>query len=367
MKSEKAHSTGWLRWMFLLSFILPLSVCSAQGMVYPSVDQFGGALELSGRLSIPEGDTARGVMLLLHGTHTSNHEVPSNKPMYEERWFGKEYVLVEPDYMGFGSTVDSLHPYLCGALTARHCVDMLLAVRAILDSMQVKMQTDSITIVGYSQGGAAALWTYRLLEEEYASSLPVKACYAGSGPYDVASEFDVSVQHNHTGMPITVPMLVLGTDMAYNLHLDPKDYFTRATDKVVKKYIREKKVGYVHVWFRTPVHQLSYWLTKQGRDKSQPATQRIYEGLLRSSLIHYPVDEHPVGQDSICPSWRPKAATFIFHSTNDDIVGFHSSEHLHRCWGEAENIHYEFGKYGGHMQSYQLFMKRVCEELGVDD
>ena len=335
-------------------------------VVYPSVDQFGEPLQLSGKMTIPDGKTPRGMLLAPHGTYTANHEAPSNRTMYEERIYGGEYVMVMPDYMGYGVTGDSLHPYLCGALTAQHCVDMLLAVKAILDSMDVKMESDSITIVGFSQGGATALWTLKLLEERYADQLPVKACFAGSGPYDVAAEFDVSVQHNHTGMPVTVPMLVLGTDMGYNLHLNPKDYFTRATEKVVKKYVRKKEVGYVHVWFRTPVHQLSYWLTKNGRDKSQPATQQIYEGLLRSSLVHYPVDNHPVGQEIICPEWRPKAKTYIFHSTNDDIVNFCNSEHLRKCWGEPENVHYEFGKYGGHMQSLRRFITNVCQELRID-
>ena len=352
--------------VLLLVFVWTGSRATEQVVRYPSVDQFGGPLVLSGRLTIPQNNSSRGMMLLLHGTNTGNHEVPSNKPMYEEQWFGKDYVLVMPDYMGYGATRDSLHPYLCGALTAQRCVDMLLAVKAMLDSMPVKMETDSITIVGYSQGGATALWTFKLLEELYAEALPVKACYAGSGPYDVASEFDICVEQNRTGMPITVPMLVLGTDMGYQLHLDPNDYFTCATKQVVKQFVKKKEVGFVDVWFRTPVHQLSYWLTKKGRDKSQPTTQRIYEGLLRSSLVHYPVDNHPVGRDIICPSWRPKAYTFIFHSTNDDIVGFHNSEHLHCCWGEPENVHYEFGKFGGHLKSYKLFMKRVCEELGIE-
>ncbi|MBR1382180.1 MAG: hypothetical protein IJ554_06875, partial [Paludibacteraceae bacterium] len=133
------------------------------------------------------------------------------------------------------------------------------------------------------------------------------------------------------------------------------------------RFVREKKQGFVSVWFRTPVHLLSHWLSKKGRDKSHPATQRIYEGLLRSSLVHYPIDDHQVGQEIICPSWRPKAKTYIFHSTNDNVVGFHNSEHLQRCWGELENVRYEFGKFGSHMKSYQRFSKTACEELGIGE
>ena len=242
---------------------------------------------------------------------------------------------------------------------------MLLAVKDILDSMQVTLPTDSITIVGFSQGAATALWTLKLLEEKYADRLPVKACYAGSGPYDPASEFDVCVRQNHTGMPVTVPMLVMGTGMAYDMHLQPKDYFTRATERIYKRYVLGKDVGYVKVWFATPVHRLSHWLTKKGRDKSQPATALVYQGLLRSSLVHYPMDDQPLGQEIICPSWRPKAQTYIFHSTNDDIVSFRNSEHLRRCWGEPENVTYVFGKFGSHMQSLRLFVSNVSASLSI--
>lgn len=330
---------------------------------YPSVDQFGSRLTLSGRMTIPADKTPKGMLLVPHGTYTGNHEVPSNHPMYEEKLYGEQYVLVMPDYMGYGITRDSVHPYLCGELTAQHCVDMLLAVKDILDSMQVDRQSDSITIVGYSQGGAVALWTLKMLEERYADRLPVKACYAGSGPYDVASEFDVSVRKNKTGMPITVPMLVMGTSLGYDMHLNPKDYFTRATERMVQRFMVKKDVGFVDVWFRTPVHLLSHWLNKNGRDKSQPATRRVYQGLLRSSLVHYPVDEDPISQDIICPDWRPKAKTYIFHSTNDDVVDFQNSEHLRRCWGERDNVTYEFGKFGGHMKSYRLFATNIYNEL----
>lgn len=351
-------------WIALLLAAVRIGLHASEHVIcYPSVNQFGGPLTLSGRLTVPDSTTAKGIILLLHGTYTSNNEVPSNKPMMEEKWFGADYVMVMPDYMGYGITQDSIHPYLCGELTAQHCVDMLLHIRTMLDTMQVQTRTDSITIIGFSQGGATALWTFKLLEEHYAERLPVKACYAGSGPYDVASEFDVSVQNNKTGMPVTVPMLVLGTNLAYDLHLNTDDFFTYSAKSIMKQFVTRKKYGFVDVWFRTPVHQLNYWLNKNGRDKSQPATQRIYEGLLRSSLVHYPVDCHPVGQRVICPSWRPKAYTYVFHSTNDNIVGFHNADHLRRCWGEPDNVQYEFGKFGNHLQSYRLFIKHVCSAL----
>ena len=73
----------------LMAVVWTISRATEQVVLYPSVDQFGKPLELSGRLTAP-ADSAKGIILLLHGTHTSNDEVPSNKPMYEERRLGRE-------------------------------------------------------------------------------------------------------------------------------------------------------------------------------------------------------------------------------------------------------------------------------------
>ena len=110
---------------------------------------------------------------------------------------------------------------------------------------------------------------------------------------------------------------------------------------------------------RVPIYRLSYWMTAEGRDKNQAETQRLYRGLLRSSLVHYPTDTNPLFQDAICLQWRPKAPTYIFHSTKDDIVPFINAVHLRRCWADAPNITYDFGYYGNHFSGIMVFFTRV--------
>ena len=331
-----------------------------QAVLYPSVDAKGAPIMLSGRLSVPQDKTPKGIILIPHYTISANDEAPSNKITREAKNFVDDYVLIMPDYIGYGVTAERIHPYLAGELTAHNCIDMLIHVQPILDSLQLGIPTDSLYIVGYSQGGASAMWIFRMLEEQYADRFHVKACFAGSGPYDVATTYDEAVATNHNNLPLAVTMLIFGTSEAYDLGLEQDYFFTRKMKRAYKEYIADKQIGVIPIYFLMPEHRLSSWLTRKGMDKTQPQTERLYNGLMRSSFVHYPIDG--VG-DTICTDWRPQAPLYVFHSTTDHIVTFRCAQHLHQCLGEQENITWDFAPYGDHHFAFKPFFQKVKEKL----
>jgi len=326
-------------------------------LYYTSVDQHGDTLTLSGKITVPE--QPKGIILMPHYTIASNDEVPSNTTTAEAKYFMDDYVLIMPDYIGYGASRDRVHPYLRGDLTARNCVDMLFASHPVLDSLQVSLPKDTIYIVGFSQGGASALWTFKLLEEEYSDKVCVRQCFAGSGPYDVAATYDESIRTNKVGMPMVIPMLVMGTNEAYDLGLSREVFLTPKMNKCYDDFVTSKNHSFTTLYFRMPSHKVSTWLTAHGADKTQPDTRRMYEGLLLSSLVHYPLDDSEIGREIICPEWRPKAKVYVFHSYNDRIVTFRCAEHLRRCWQDLPNVTYDFGNYGSHLRSSKTFYPRV--------
>jgi len=359
----------WLGLIILLvvSFRVSVLLACAHARInehvlyYPSTDQHGDSITLSGKIIVP--DKPKGIILLPHYTIASNNEVPSTSDKGEMQFLRDEYILILPDYLGYGVTQERVHPYLHGELTARNCVDMLFASYPVLDSMGVTMPKDTISVVGFSQGAASALWTLKLLEEEYSDRVYVKDCYAGSGPYDVAATYDIAIAQNKVGLPMVIPMLVSGTSAAYDLGLKREMFYTPELDKIFDEYVTAKKHSFITLYFKMPNHRVDYWLTSYGMDKTQPDTRRLYEGMMRSSLVHYPLDSCEVGQEIICPEWRPKAQVYIFHSYDDPIVTFKCAEHLQRCWQDLPNVTYDFGNYGGHMRSIKLFFPRVKKRL----
>lgn len=348
--------------LFILLFCIGILAKAAdyEGIVYryPSVDQHNQPIELSGKLYVPKNGSAKGIILLPHYTVVANKEVPSECNPIEAQLAKKGYVLVMPDYIGYGATAERVHPYLHAALTARNTVDMLLQAKPYLTEKGVEIANDSLIIVGFSQGAAAAIASLRLLEEEY-PEVPIKKCYAGSGPYDVCATYDDAVRRNRLGMPVVVPMLVMGTSEAYDLHLRPEDFFTPYMLERYEQIVYIKNKGLVEWAFRMPSHKLSKYMSEKGMDKTQPETARMYDGFKRSSIVYVDEDGQPVW-----PDWTPRTPIYLFHSTNDDIVCFDCAEHLRAfLFARGANVSVDFGRYGGHLSSLFRYMRLLNDAL----
>jgi len=346
--------------LWICALCLPLSAeVLERAVVYRSVDQHGDSLTVSGRLMVPQDSTPRGIVLLPHYTIFSNQETPSVRPTHDAVSLRDRYVILEPDYVGYGVTADRVHPYLNGDLAARNTVDMYLAMLPVLDSMALGIPLDSVYIVGFSQGAASAVWTLKVIEEEYADRIHVIRCFAGGGPYDVAATYDESLQQRRYPMPMNIPILIMGTSVAYDLDLQMDFFFTRALKRVYTQWIVPKNVGPVDLYLRMPDHRLRHWLTAKAMDKRYPETQRLYSGLLRSSLVHYPITAEDT--TSVIPAWEPRSPLYVFHSDEDDISPFRNAQHLRRRYGDLTNITWDFGPYGSHLQSARVFITRVKE------
>ena len=342
------------RFVLLWLTLCALTVWSAERvekrvLLYPSIDQSGAPITLSGMISWPQNKHPKGIILLPHFTISADKEAPSNKGTGEEKHFQNDFVLIMPDYIGFGVTRERMHPYLHGELTAINCVDMYLHSLPVLDSLQLGLPLDSIYIVGFSQGGATALWILKHIEEQYPDRIHVKKCFAGSGPHDVAATFDDAVERNRIGMPMTIPMLVLGTGEAYDLNLQPEHFLTPAMMRTYTRFIKDKELTVSQVFFRTLNHRLSHWMTPAGMDRTDPETQRLYKAFQQSSIIH--------------TTWTPHSPVYVFHSTNDDIVTFRCAEHLKQHLSDNPLITWDFGRYGNHLSSNLHFFSIVKAQL----
>lgn len=356
MKSSGVNRCS--RWLLALCVLLCSCASarySAYVVEYRSVDQNGDSLTLSGKVTVPT-KPAKGVILLPHYTIAAESEAPSNAEKGEQEQLREDYVLVIPDYIGYGASRDRVHPYLRGDLTAKNCVDMLLAVggdRVAVSGKHPTIGIDTISILGFSQGGATALWCLKLIEEEYSDRIHVKSCYAGSGPHDVAATYDEAIRTNRVGLPLVIPMLVLGTSEAYGLNLEQEKFFTPAMNKMYNEYINTKNFSIPKLFFRMLNHDVSYWLSPYGMNKTEPETQRMYEGLQRSSLVYN-------------LEWQPKAPVYVFHSKQDDIVTARCAEALLKYWQGLPNVTFDLGNYGNHLNSYKAFFPRAKKRLAED-
>lgn len=328
---------------------------------YRSTTRRGDTLTLSGKLFVPV-EEPKGIILLPHFTITGSDEVPSECTPIEARHLKRHYIVIMPDYIGYGTSAYQpdgsrrWHPYLDAEVAARNTVDMFFAARGFVERIGKMPQNDSLIIVGFSQGAQTAIAALRLFEQNY-PEVPLRVCYAGSGPYDVAATFNRSVAENRIGLAFTVPMLILGTSEAYNLNLQPSYFFT---SECMKRYpeVMSQQYGLIAMGLRMRSHTLSDYLTSAGADKSLPQTARFYEGLKRSSIVYI------CDADTIFPDWSPRTNIILFHSTNDNAVTFYCALHLQAfLQARHANVEYDFGRYGDHLMSGMRFLRKVVADL----
>ncbi len=314
---------------------------------YTSMDLNNQPIILSGKIYIPSTGRPKGLVIANHYTIGSNQECPSNSFCIEAVFASKGYAVLMADYLGFGITQDSIHPYLHLQSVTRNVLDMIDGATNYLCIIDKEPTTNDIYIVGYSQGAAVTLGLQKLIEQNNSCSL--KKVFAGAGPYCPSATYDYCVQENNIGIPCAIPMLVQGMNVGEKLGLNMVDFFAEPLLSNYEEWINSKKYTMVeinHLIGRKPLNEI---ITANGLDKTKKATHKFYQALLRNDII----------------DWTPQTPLYLFHSTEDDMVPFLNSELLQTSFEKQniEHISYDFGEYGIHMQGALEFLQRVYNML----
>ena len=315
-------------------------------VTYRSVSPRGDSLTLSGKLFLPKNKRAKHIIIANHYTICSNREAPSNASSIEGIFATKDYIVLMPDYIGYGISDSLTHPYLHIKSTVSSAIDLLKAAIPYLQANGYKYYP-SLILIGYSQGGAATLALQRELEKNYADKYPIYQVFAGAGPYDLAGTFDYFISNDTVHIPCALPMLVLGLNYGENLGLKREDFFQPLL--MEKSYLIETKMHYMNDVNAELGTQFNALLKPIIRKKNSYPTSVLYRATKRNSVLH----------------WTPRASLFMFHSTQDDMVPFLNSKRLSKEFERQglENVEYDFGEYGTHMNGAVTFFEKVYKRL----
>ena len=324
---------------------------------YRSVDIHGDSLTVSGKFFYPESGVIRNLMLVSHYTIGANHEAPSQTFSFEGLFAALGYGVIMADYVGFGVTADMVHPYLQAYTTAHNVIDMALAVRPFIAERGLKVESDSLILWGYSQGGATTMHVQRVLENDpdYVGKFKIKHNYAGAGPYDIAKTYDYCVETGETGIPCAMPMIIQGMSIGMEKPLNMEYFFQEPLLSNYHDWINSKQytVNQMSTLIgETNVHKL---LTEDACNKQKVETARFYMELF---------------QNSIPSSFVPKAPVYMFHSMDDRTVPFINSQLMHAQFDMAiadevkcGEVEYDFGHYGDHMKGAITFIQKTIKLL----
>lgn len=162
---------------------------------YTTLDANGSEVRASGLISVPQkpaGSTSP-VLSYQHGTIFRDAEAPSNNAVPGEVAVvlaSLGYVVVAPDYVGFGASRGTPHPYLMSTPTAAAVIDLLTASKVWRAQNQVA-DNGQLFITGYSEGGYATMAAHRALQASGSPHLAdLRMAVVGAGPYDVQATLD---------------------------------------------------------------------------------------------------------------------------------------------------------------------------------
>lgn len=165
---------------------------------YTTTDEEGKKVEASGLMAVPTDIPsdisaqveAAGFSVVSddHGTIFANREAPTISNQMAGTPQGSALILtalhgfvtLQPDYIGFGDSVDHYHPYMLKKSLANSTVDFIKAARIFAEKNGIKLNP-LLFVTGYSEGGYAAMAALEKIEQE--KELHVAMAAPMAGPY----------------------------------------------------------------------------------------------------------------------------------------------------------------------------------------
>ena len=311
--------------------------------VYESIDVDGNPITLSGKVLLPADGKIKRCILVSHFTIGSNIEAPSNSFPLEGVLVKLGYALIIPDYIGYGVTVDKVHPYLVMELTARNVLDMYKAVIPFLEKAGCVPQHDDIYLMGSSQGGATTMAVQHLIEH-HDEDVKIRRVFAGGGPYDVKATYDRFVETNVASYPCAVPIMMQGMVVGNKLNLDMSELMAPHIYENLDEWVNSKRYTAKQLNELMGSRVTSDLLTAKGMDRTSKEVSELYKAMTNNSILSY--------------SWTPEAPVYIMHSIDDESVPYDNAARAKTKWKGA-NIQYNMGYYGSHQVTCLRFIFAV--------
>ncbi|GAB3507856.1 hypothetical protein GCM10027341_43010 [Spirosoma knui] len=178
-------------------------------LVYKTKNTDGTDVQASGAIVIPNS-TDRNLSFPMvseqHGTIRSDEDAPSYNNEGSETYFtgsllgSNGFIMVLPDFIGYGESKNLPHPYIHRATLASTSLDMIRASREFIKQEKVNWN-EKLFIAGYSLGGYATMALQKKIEEETGTEFNLVASSCGAGPYHVSAFMNTLLNQKTHGIP----------------------------------------------------------------------------------------------------------------------------------------------------------------------
>lgn len=267
-------------------------------------------IQASGLVCIPKTAGNYPILSFQNGTNTLNSEAPSensDNDMFSimESLTAMGFIVVIPDYIGFGASANLPHPYLDAKSSTQSILDMIRATKEYsTDDKVLAKASKDLFIFGYSQGGWATMQLQKTIEKDYSSEFNLIASSCGAGPYSIEYMNKYIVEQPLYPMPYFLAYLLNSYDIM-DAFTNPLSDFIQApyAAKIPGLFDGKHSGGAINAELTT---QMASFLTPEYRTGF--TTDAKYAGV-RSAFL----------SNSIT-AWKAKTPMKLFHGANDDLI-----------------------------------------------
>lgn len=278
-------------------------------VVYITEDASGNPINASGVIAFPakSAGALSPILGYQHPTIFLDSEAPSNtasNDIYTYIASSLGYIMVLPDYIGYGESSNQIHTYVHAKGLANATVDMLRAAKQYIAHAGIGWN-NQLFLTGYSEGGYANMAAHRELETKLSAEFTVTAAVHGGGPYDVRGTMDAMLSSPYLASPAYVGFVFKAYDSIYSL------------DAIATAY-QSQHVSTINTYFDGQ-YSSSATDAKLGTN----ITTDLFKAL-------FLIDYNAGTESSFTPNfninevynWTPLAPTRLYHGEHDDIVPY---------------------------------------------
>ena len=273
----------------------------------------GQEREASGACVIPRSDNPLPILSYQHGTIFHNNDAPSqftdifniNVEMGMNLILAScGFICSSPDYLGYGESLDLMHPYHHASSIATASLDMLKAVNELCRELDINTQ-NSYYLAGYSEGGYATLALQKEIETKHANEFPIMAVSAGAGAYDL-----LSTAREFLNKPtLRNPPFTCFLFVAYNEVYD----WGRGMEEIFQSPYWQRIENGIFNGYHT-YNQINSKLTSNVNQLFTPSFLSAFRGSGEQQL------KSTLDQNNLYKGWTPQAPTRLYHGSADQTV-----------------------------------------------